>query len=62
MSTEVGLEHEELLLEQILGAVSLLTLDSLLPHPHELPFFELLEEIELLDVIIGVSLNKPLTK
>ena len=37
-------------------------LDGLLPHSHELPSFEFLEERKLLDVVVRVSLNQPLSK
>lgn len=37
-------------------------LDGLLPHAHELPSLELLEEGQLLDVVVGVALNQPLAK
>jgi len=52
MGAEVILEHEQFLLKGILSFHSVLMLDSLLPHSHELPFLELLEEILLLDVVI----------
>ena len=61
MGAEVILEHEKLLLERVLGFHSVLMLDGLLPHSHELPFFELLEEVLLLDMIVRVSLDQPLT-
>jgi hypothetical protein len=60
VNREVVLEHEELLLEGVLGLHPILVLDRLLPHPHELPLLELLEERELLDVVVGVALNQPL--
>jgi hypothetical protein len=41
---EVILEHEKFLLEGVLGLHPVLVLDSLLPHAHELPALELLEE------------------
>jgi hypothetical protein len=36
--------------------------DGFLPHSHELPFLEFLEEIFLLDVVVRVSLDQPLAK
>jgi hypothetical protein len=60
VNREVVLEHEELFFEGVLGLHPILVLDCLLPHPHELPFLELLEERELLDVVVGVTLNQPL--
>lgn len=44
MLTEILLEHEELLFELVLGPHSIHPFDGLLPHPHELPLLELLEE------------------
>ena len=60
--TEVRLEDEEVLLELIVGLHLVLLLDRLLPHAHELPALELLEEAEVLDVIVGVALDEPLTE
>lgn len=37
-------------------------LNSLLPHAHELPFLELLEKTQLLDVVIRVALDEPLAQ
>jgi len=36
--------------------------DVFAPHPQKLPSFELFEKAELLDVIIGVSLDEPVTE
>jgi hypothetical protein len=52
MGAEVILKHEELLLKRVLGLHPVLMLDGLLPHSHELPFLELLEEVLFLDMII----------
>jgi hypothetical protein len=52
MSAEMILEHEKLLFKRVLGFHSILVFNGFLPHSHELPFFELLEEILFLDVII----------
>jgi len=62
MLAEVRLEHEELLLEGVLGLDTELALDSLLPHAHELPLLELLEEVKLLDAVVGISLDEPLAQ
>ena len=62
MVTEVGLEHEKLLLKLILSLHSVLVLDGLLPHPHELPFLELLEKVLFFDVVVRVSLDQPLAE
>ena len=62
MVAEVGLQHEELLLEGVLSLGSVVVFDGLLPHAHELPFFELLEEAQLLDVVIRITLNEPLAE
>ena len=59
---EMWLKHEELFLQRILCFHSVLVLDRLLPHSHELPLLELLEKVQLFDVIIGVSLNQPLSE
>jgi hypothetical protein len=40
----------------------ILVFDGFLPHPHELPLLELFEEIQLLDVVVGVSFDQPLSK
>ena len=49
---EVLLEDEEVLNELVLDIVSVGLLDALLPHAHELPRSELLEEGEVLDVVV----------
>ena len=59
--TEGVLQNEELLFKLVLGFDTVLVLDGLLPHAHELPFVELTEETVSLDVIVGVALNQPLT-
>lgn len=57
---KVGLQHEELFLQCILCLHSVVMLDGLLPHAHELPLLKLLEEAKLLNVIIRIALNQPL--
>ena len=37
-------------------------LDGFLPHAHELPALELLEEAEILDVVVRVTLDEPLAE
>lgn len=59
---EEVLQDEELLVEGVLGFGSVGLFDGLLPHAHELPLFELLEEAEFLDVIVRVTLDQPLPK
>lgn len=59
---EEVLQNEELFVEGVLGFGSVGLFDGLLPHAHELPFFELLEETEFLDVIVRVTLDQPLPK
>jgi hypothetical protein len=44
VNTKVVLEHEKFFLKSVLGLHSVLVLDSLLPHAHELPALEFLEE------------------
>ena len=62
MDTEVILKHEKLLLEGILSLHSILMLDGLLPHSHELPLLEFLEEVEFLDMVVRISFDEPLTE
>lgn len=62
MMAEMILKHEKLLLKEVLRSNSLLSLYRLLPHSHELPLLELLEEVELLNVIVRVPLNQPLAE
>ena len=62
MYTEIVLKHKEFLLEGVLSLHSILVLDGLLPHPHELPSLELLEEGQLLYMIVGITFNKPLAQ
>ena len=58
---EYGVEDEELVLELSGSLSASLHLNGLLPHAKELPALKLLEERKLLDVIIRVTLNQPLT-
>ena len=60
MSAEVVLQHKELLFERVLSLHTVLVLDGFLPHAHELPLLEFLEEVQLLDVVVGVTLDEPL--
>ena len=59
---EVVPQDEELLVKGVYRLHLVVQLDLLLPHAHELPRLELLEEGEVLDVIVGVSFNEPLTE
>jgi hypothetical protein len=56
------IQHKQLLLEHPPRFGSLMRYDVLAPHPEELPPFELLEEAELLDVVVGVSLDEPVAQ
>jgi hypothetical protein len=60
--SEGVLENEKFLIEEILSLGSVLLLDLLFPHAHELPLFELLEKAEFFDVVVGVSFNQPLAQ
>ena len=62
MLAEMVLEDEKFLFERILCLHTVLMLDGFLPHAHKLPSFEFLEEWKLLDMVIGVSFDEPLTK
>jgi hypothetical protein len=62
VSTEVIFKNEELLVKRVLGCATILLFDHLLPHTHELPFLELLEEAQLLNMVVRVTLNEPLTE
>ena len=56
------LEHKKLLLEGVLSLHSVLVLDGLLPHSHELPLLELFEEVLFFDVVVRVSFDQPLSE
>jgi len=45
VSAKMILKHEKLFFKLVLRLHSLLMFDGLLPHPHELPLLEFLEEI-----------------
>ena len=62
MLSEVVLEDEQVLIESIEGLHLVLLLDDFLPHAHELPALELLEEGKVLDVIVRVTLDEPLAQ
>jgi len=62
MCTEVVLKNKKLLLKGGLGLVAVVLLDGFLPHAHKLPFFELTEEVKLLDMIKRVTFDQPLTE
>jgi hypothetical protein len=56
------LQHEELLFEGVLSLHPVLVLDGFLPHAHELPSFKFLEKWQLLNMIVRVTLNQPLSE
>jgi hypothetical protein len=60
MYAKIVLKHKKLFFERVLSLHPILVLNCLFPHAHELPSFELFEERELFDVVVGVALNKPL--
>ena len=60
--TEVVLEHEQFFLERVLCFHPVLMLDGLLPHSHEFPLLEFLEEVKFFDVVVRITLNQPLAK
>jgi len=62
VSAVVVLEHEQLVSQGVLGLHSVVVLYGFLPHSHELPLLELLEERQVLDVVVGVSLDEPLAQ
>lgn len=62
VSAVVVLEHKEFVSQGVLGLHSVVVLDGFLPHSHELPLLELLEERQVLDVVVGVSLDEPLAE
>ena len=62
MRSEVLLQDEQILLQLVLNIVSVGLLDTLFPHAHEFPRLELLEEGEVLDMVVGVSLDEPLAE
>lgn len=62
VNTEIILKHKELFLEGVLSLHPVLVLDGLLPHAHKLPSLELLEEGKLLNMIVGITFDKPLAQ
>lgn len=59
---EVILQHKQLFLEGILSLHSVLVLNSLFPHTHELPALELFEKRQLLNVVVRITLDQPLSQ
>lgn len=59
---EVLLQNEKFVVELVLSTRAIGLLDDLLPHAHELPLLELLEEGELPDTVVGVALDQPLAE
>ena len=62
MLAEVVPQDKELLVKGVYRLHLVVLLDLFLPHAHEFPRLELLEEGEVLDVVVGVALNEPLTE
>lgn len=62
MRSEEVLQDEQFLIQRVLGFGPVRLFNSLFPHPHKLPLFELLEEAQLLYMVVGVTLNQPLPK
>lgn len=62
MVTEVRLEHKEFLFKGVLCLHTVVVFYSFLPHHHEFPLLKLLEEAQFFDMVIRVTLNKPLTQ
>jgi hypothetical protein len=62
MSTEVVFQDKQLLVKRILGGRSVLLLDHLFPHSHELPLLELLEEAQFFYMVVTVTLDQPLAE
>ena len=58
--TEVLLQNEQVLVQRIKSPNLVLLLYSALPQAHEFPLFELLEEGKVFDVVVRVTLDKPL--
>lgn len=56
------IEDEQPLLEHAPGLRALVREDVLAPHAEELPALELLEEGQLLDVVVAVSLDQPVAQ
>lgn len=52
MHAEVILQHKKLFLKRVLGLHSVLVLNSLFPHTHELPALEFFEKRKLLNVVV----------
>jgi hypothetical protein len=59
---EMRLQHEQFFLQGVLGFVTVALLDGFLPHAHKLPLLKLLEEAEFLDMVVRITLDKPLPK
>jgi hypothetical protein len=58
---EVVVQDEQILFQVVHCFNTVLVLYGLLPHTHELPLFELLEELVSLDVVVRVTFNQPLS-
>jgi len=62
MILEMRLKHEKFFLQGVLGFVAVALLDGFLPHAHKLPLLKLLKEAKFLDVVVRITLDKPLSK
>jgi hypothetical protein len=62
MRSEEVLQDEQFLIQRVLGFGPVRLLNSLFPHSHKLPLFELLKEAQFLYMVVGVTLNQPLPK
>lgn len=62
MVLKVRLKHKQLFFKSVLCFHAVVELYSFFPHTHELPLLELFEEVEFLNMVVGIALNQPLTK
>ena len=60
--SEFILQYEQIFAELIISLHLVLRLYRFLPHTHEFPRFELLEESEVLYVVVGIAFDEPLAK
>jgi len=58
---EVRLQRKQFFFERVLCALAILLLNGLLPVAHILPLLELHEKRQLLDAVVTVTLDQPLT-
>jgi len=62
VNAEVILEHKQFFLKRVLSFHPVLVLNSLFPHTHELPALKLFEKRQLFNVVVGVTLDQPLSQ